>query len=222
MLPSVLQRRTTDHIPVLADEVRRLLAVQPGETVVDGTFGAGGHAALLAADLRGQGRYIAIDRDPSVRAVLRELQASRSGACSRDCCAASSRGVLEALAANGVEADVVLLDLGVSSMQLDVPERGLLVRNGRAARHAHGSIRRAHAPPTSSTSDRSASSQTSSSATVRSVTRGRSRARSCAGARSSRLRARRRVQVRDTRARALRRRASGEARLPGAADRRQR
>ena len=48
MLPSVLQRRATDHIPVLAEEVRRLLAVRPGETVVDGTFGAGGHAALLA------------------------------------------------------------------------------------------------------------------------------------------------------------------------------
>ena len=49
MLPSVLQRSATDHVPVLAAEVRRLLAEQPGETVVDGTFGAGGHASLLAA-----------------------------------------------------------------------------------------------------------------------------------------------------------------------------
>ena len=60
MLPSVLQPSATDHIPVLADEVRQLLAIEPGESVVDATFGAGGHAALLAADLRGEGRLIAL------------------------------------------------------------------------------------------------------------------------------------------------------------------
>jgi 16S rRNA (cytosine1402-N4)-methyltransferase len=43
MLPNVLQSSAADHVPVLADEVRELLAVRPGETVVDGTFGAGGH-----------------------------------------------------------------------------------------------------------------------------------------------------------------------------------
>ena len=42
MLPNALQPNATDHVPVLAEEVRRLLAVQPGETVVDATFGAGG------------------------------------------------------------------------------------------------------------------------------------------------------------------------------------
>ena len=67
MLPSVLQPNATDHVPVLADEVRRLLDVQPGETVIDATFGAGGHAAVLAPDLQGQGKYVAVDRDPSVR-----------------------------------------------------------------------------------------------------------------------------------------------------------
>src|SRR5439155_20553930 len=67
MLPNALQPSATDHVPVLADEVRRLLAVRPGETVVDATFGAGGHAALLAADLRGRGKLIAIDRDPTAR-----------------------------------------------------------------------------------------------------------------------------------------------------------
>src|SRR5215212_3041850 len=74
MLPSVLQRSTTDHVPVLADEVRRFLAVQPGETVVDCTFGAGGHAAAVAADLHGVGRYIAIDRDPTVRAYFDDFK----------------------------------------------------------------------------------------------------------------------------------------------------
>jgi len=123
MLPSVLQRSTTDHVPVLADEVRRLLAVQPGETVVDGTFGAGGHAALLAADLQRNGRYIAIDRDPAVRPYFDDFRRRHGGVQTR-----LLRGefslVLEQLAGNGVEADAILLDVGVSSMQLDLPERG--------------------------------------------------------------------------------------------------
>ena len=54
MLPNVLQPSATDHVPVLANEVRESLGVQPGETVVDATFGAGGHAALLAGDLQGR------------------------------------------------------------------------------------------------------------------------------------------------------------------------
>src|SRR2546430_12271186 len=70
MLPSVLQPSATDHVPVLADEVRQLLAIEPGETVVDATFGAGGHAALLAADLRGEGRLIAVGRHPTARADI--------------------------------------------------------------------------------------------------------------------------------------------------------
>ena len=67
MLPNVSRPNATDHVPVLADEVREALAVEPGQTVVDATFGAGGHAELLAADLGGRGKLIAIDRDPAVR-----------------------------------------------------------------------------------------------------------------------------------------------------------
>src|SRR5438309_10420260 len=122
MLPSVLQPSATDHVPVLADEVRRLLAVQPGDTVVDATFGAGGHAALLAADLHGSGRFVAIDRDPSVRPYFERFR-RRAGVSAR-----LLRGdfaiVLEQLAGNGFRADAILLDLGVSSMQVDRPERG--------------------------------------------------------------------------------------------------
>jgi 16S rRNA (cytosine1402-N4)-methyltransferase len=122
MLPSALQPSATDHVPVLADEVRRLLAVGPGDTVVDATFGAGGHAALLAADLQGRGKLIAIDRDPNARAYFDSF-AKRAAVQTR-----FLRGdfaiVLEQLAANGVEADAILLDLGVSSMQIDRSERG--------------------------------------------------------------------------------------------------
>jgi 16S rRNA (cytosine1402-N4)-methyltransferase len=122
MLPNALQTNTTDHVPVLPEEVRELLAIKPGETIVDATFGAGGHAALLAADLGERGKLIAIDRDPGARAYFDRL-AKRTRAQTR-----FLRGdfavVLEQLAQNGVEADAILLDLGVSSMQIDRPERG--------------------------------------------------------------------------------------------------
>jgi 16S rRNA (cytosine1402-N4)-methyltransferase len=122
LLPSALQRSRTDHVPVLADEVRELLAVRPGQTVLDATFGAGGHARLLAADLQGQGRFIAVDRDATVKPYFENFQ-REAGVQGR-----FLRGdfgvVLAQLADNDVQADAVLLDLGVSSMQIDRPERG--------------------------------------------------------------------------------------------------
>ena len=123
MLPNVLRTNPADHVPVLADEVRELLAVQPGETVVDATFGAGGHSRLLVEDLRGSGKLLAIDRDPTVRTYFDRVKASAPGTQTR-----FLRGdhgvVLAQLAGNGVKADAVLLDLGLSSMQVDRPERG--------------------------------------------------------------------------------------------------
>jgi 16S rRNA (cytosine1402-N4)-methyltransferase len=122
MLPNVSRPNATDHVPVLADQVRDALAVQPGETVVDATFGAGGHAELIAADLRGSGKLIAIDRDPSVRTYFDRLR-RRTGVPGRFLRGEFS-DVLEQLAANGSRADAVLFDLGVSSMQIDRPDRG--------------------------------------------------------------------------------------------------
>jgi 16S rRNA (cytosine1402-N4)-methyltransferase len=123
MLPNVLQTSATDHVPVLAAEVRESLAVQPGETVLDATFGAGGHSSLLAADLQGSGKLIAVDRDPSAQAYFDRFAKRARGVQTR-----LLRGdfavVLPQLAANGVRVDAVLLDLGVSSMQLDLPDRG--------------------------------------------------------------------------------------------------
>ncbi len=122
MLPNVLQPDTTDHVPVLADEVRALLALEPGHTLVDATFGAGGHAALLARDLHGDGRVIAIDRDPTVRPYFEHFR--RTAAVSARLLRGDFSIVIAQLAENGVRADAILLDLGVSSMQLDRPERG--------------------------------------------------------------------------------------------------
>jgi 16S rRNA (cytosine1402-N4)-methyltransferase len=122
MLPSVLRPGATDHIPVLADDVRELLAVRPGETIVDATFGAGGHSAVLSAELRGTGKLIAIDRDPGARVYFDRLATGLS--IQTRFLRGDFAVVLQQLAENGVQTDVVLLDLGVSSMQIDRPERG--------------------------------------------------------------------------------------------------
>jgi 16S rRNA (cytosine1402-N4)-methyltransferase len=121
MLPSVLPTET-DHVPVLADEVVTTLDPRPGETIVDGTFGAGGHATLLAQRLRGDGKVIAIDRDPTVGPFFERFR-RETGVKARLHHGEFST-VLAHLAANGVQVDAILLDLGVSSMQIDRPERG--------------------------------------------------------------------------------------------------
>jgi 16S rRNA (cytosine1402-N4)-methyltransferase len=121
MLPSVLPTET-QHVPVLAEEVVRNLDPRPGETVVDGTFGAGGHATLLAQRLRGDGKVIAIDRDPTVAPFFERFR--RETGVKARLHHGEFSGVLRQLADNGVQADVILLDLGVSSMQIDRPDRG--------------------------------------------------------------------------------------------------
>jgi 16S rRNA (cytosine1402-N4)-methyltransferase len=121
MLPSVLPT-DSDHVPVLAEEVVSLLDVRPGETVVDGTFGAGGHASLLAAGLRGEGKLIAIDRDPTVAPFYERFR--RGTQVKTRLHHGEFSDVLIRLAENGVRADAILLDLGVSSMQIDRPDRG--------------------------------------------------------------------------------------------------
>lgn len=109
------------HLPVLLAEVLHYLAPRDGEVFVDGTFGAGGYsrAILEAADCTVYG----IDRDPSVTPHAERLAADFPG---RFKLLAGCFGDMEALlAAEGVErVDGVVLDIGVSSMQLDEAERG--------------------------------------------------------------------------------------------------
>ena len=103
LLPSALQRSTTDHVPVLADEVRGLLAVTPGETVVDATFGAGGHARVLAAGLQGEGRFIAIDRDATVRPFFERFE--REAGVQTRFLRGELSVILSQLGANGADTD---------------------------------------------------------------------------------------------------------------------
>lgn len=124
-MPNVLLSalpETNDHVPVLADEVVELIDVQPGDTVIDATFGAGGHAHVLAEELQGAGKLIAIDRDPDAQPYFEAFAASAS--VKTRLLRGEFDVVLRQLAANGVRVDRVLFDLGMSSMQVDRPERG--------------------------------------------------------------------------------------------------
>ncbi len=112
------------HTPVLVRAVCELLAVAPGETVVDATVGAGGHARLFADAIGPDGTLIAFDVDPDNLAIAKQ---SLVGApCRVELVRADFATVGEVLEGLGVSAvDVLFADLGVSSTQLDDPERGL-------------------------------------------------------------------------------------------------
>lgn len=112
------------HITVLLDEAVEALNVRPDGVYVDGTFGRGGHSRLILSRLGASGRLIAFDRDPSAIAVGKEWQDPRfelvHGEFSR---------LAEELDRLGVDrVDGILLDLGVSSPQLDEAERGFSFR----------------------------------------------------------------------------------------------
>jgi 16S rRNA (cytosine1402-N4)-methyltransferase len=110
------------HVPVLAGDLVDLLDPQPGELAVDCTFGAGGHARLVAERVGESGTFVAIDRDPSVRELFDDFAADAP--CETRLLTAPFAEALEELAADGIRADVVYLDLGLSSMQVDRRERG--------------------------------------------------------------------------------------------------
>jgi 16S rRNA (cytosine1402-N4)-methyltransferase len=124
LLPNAWPRSPEPHVPVLADEVRELLAVRRGDTVVDCTFGAGGHATLLATDLGDAGRFVAIDRDPDTAPYLEAFRRRLPAGVDLRALHGPFSLCLRNLLATGEHADAVLLDLGISSMQVDRVERG--------------------------------------------------------------------------------------------------
>jgi 16S rRNA (cytosine1402-N4)-methyltransferase len=113
---------TRTHIPVLAGELIDLLDPHPGEIAVDGTFGGGGHARLIADRLGPTGTLIGIDRDPIAEERFAEMAAELP--CRTRFIRADFATALGRLDAEGIKADLAYLDLGMSSMQVDTWERG--------------------------------------------------------------------------------------------------
>ena len=119
---AILLDMPSTHVPVLAGELIEALDPQPGEIAVDCTLGGGGHARLVADRLGPTGLLIAIDRDPLAEEAFAELSAEVS--CRTRFIRADFADGLRQLAEEGVRADLVYLDLGMSSMQVDTRERG--------------------------------------------------------------------------------------------------
>jgi len=113
---------TRTHVPVLAGELIELLDPGPGETAVDCTFGAGGHARLVAERLGAGGMLVCIDRDPAAEERFEEF--AGEVACQTRFLRMDYADALALLRGEGLAADLVYLDLGISSMQVDAWERG--------------------------------------------------------------------------------------------------
>jgi 16S rRNA (cytosine1402-N4)-methyltransferase len=120
--PSTILLDMSIHIPVLAGELVDVLDPRPGQTAIDCTFGGGGHARLLASRLGAGGTLVAIDRDPLAEERFAEL--AEEVECEVRFIHGGYAEALELLAGEGMRADLVYFDLGVSSMQVDTLERG--------------------------------------------------------------------------------------------------
>ncbi len=114
---------TVTHKPVMCAEVLAALALEPGEVVVDATLGLGGHAAALLPEIAPGGRLIGIDKDEEALTLARGRLEQWSACCDivHDDFRHLER-VLDRCRVDGI--DAALFDLGVSSYQLETPERG--------------------------------------------------------------------------------------------------
>ena len=111
---------TPDHVPVLLAEMLTALAVRPGGDYLDATFGAGGHSgAILAA---GAGRVFGLDRDPAAVARGRQLTAEQPSFTMLEGCFGDMAGLLADARVDRL--DGIVLDLGLSTLQLADPARG--------------------------------------------------------------------------------------------------
>ena len=110
----------TTHRPVMLEEAVAALAPKDGETVVDATFGGGGHARRILESLGPEGRVVGIDRDPQAAERASELQRDRRFSF----VSGDYDGVMWQMLEDGMQVDAILFDLGLSSFQIDEPERG--------------------------------------------------------------------------------------------------
>ena len=129
---------TTDHQPVMVEEVLHFLAPKPGGVYVDCTVGAGGHAEAILQAVGGRATLIGIDRDPSALARARHNLGAFRGSVRLVhgdfgdlawIVESQEAGKVASPERSGGVVDGILLDLGMSSMQVDAPERGFSFRS---------------------------------------------------------------------------------------------
>jgi 16S rRNA (cytosine1402-N4)-methyltransferase len=122
LIMATLTYMPTQHVPVLANELIALLDPRGGDVAVDCTFGGGGHAELVAQRLGPAGTLICVDRDPA--AAERFEAFALEAPCETRLIRADYADALDSLLAADRRVDLVYLDLGISSLQLDAWERG--------------------------------------------------------------------------------------------------
>ena len=110
------------HKPVLLEETIDALNIKPDGIYVDGTAGGGGHSSEILKRLSPNGRLISIDQDPdAIEAVTERLKDYKNSII----CKGNFSDVVSIVKSLGIESiDGIMLDIGVSSRQLDTPERG--------------------------------------------------------------------------------------------------
>jgi 16S rRNA (cytosine1402-N4)-methyltransferase len=111
---------STGHRPVMLEETIDALALDPGDSVVDATFGGGGHSRAILDRLGSEGSLVGIDRDPEAAGRASGLLEDARFEFVTD----AYDGALWTMVERGRKADAVLFDLGLSSFQVDEPERG--------------------------------------------------------------------------------------------------
>ncbi len=126
----MMSAESFQHRPVLFDEAITALAIKPAGIYVDGTFGRGGHASAIMQQLSEGGRLLAFDQDPEAIAVAEKMFAGESRFEIVRCNFESMSDVLSERDLNK-KVDGILLDIGVSSPQLDDAKRGFsFMRSG--------------------------------------------------------------------------------------------
>ena len=121
-------RPVSEHVPVMLDEVVAAVAPSPGGRYVDCTFGRGGHCRAVLDRIGSDGRVLVMDRDPQAVAAARELARFDPRVSVRHARFGEVGACVRAAGLTG-RVDAVMMDLGVSSAQLDRPERGFSFRN---------------------------------------------------------------------------------------------